>query len=138
MFNLDALRRQLIAHEDIRLKPYRDTRGKLTIGVGRNLDDMGLTQGEVMSMLDHDIARCINELNDHLPWWRNMTDARQRALLDMCFNLGITRLKTFKKALAAMQEEDYDKAALEMLDSKWARQVKGRAVTLASMMRAGK
>lgn len=138
MFNLDALRRQLIAHEDIRLKPYRDTEGKLSIGVGRNLDDMGLTQGEVMSMLDHDIARCINELNDHLPWWRNMTDARQRALLDMCFNLGITRLKTFKKALAAMQEEDYDKAALEMLDSKWARQVKGRAVTLASMMRAGK
>lgn len=136
--NLELMKAQLERHEDRRKKPYKCTSGKITIGVGRNLDDMGLTDGEIDMLLEHDIARCMSELDDNFPWWRSMSEARQRALLDMNFNLGIGRLKKFKKALAAMQVGDYHRAADEMKDSNWYNQVGQRAVTLCSMMRTGK
>jgi lysozyme len=136
--NLDLMKQQLERHEGRRNKPYQCTSGKITIGVGRNLDDIGLTEGEIDVLLEHDIARCMSELDTKVPWWRNMSDARQRALLDMCFNLGISRLLLFKKAIAAMQVGDYNRAADEMLDSTWAKQVGRRAVNLSSMMRSGK
>lgn len=134
----EALKRQLVAHEGLRLKPYLCTAGKRTIGIGRNLDDVGITEAEAMMLLDNDIDRCEAELDRALPWWRQMTEARQRVLLDMCFNLGIGRLLGFRNTLAAMEREDYHLAADGMLASKWASQVGRRAQTLASMMRSGK
>lgn len=136
--NMDALRRQLVLHEALKLKPYRCTAGKLTIGVGRNIEDIGITESEAMMMLDNDIKRCADELDLALPWWRQMTEARQRVMLDMCFNLGISRLLRFKNTIAAMQAGDYAGAATEMLDSAWAKQVGKRALTLSAMMRVGK
>ena len=135
--NLSAIKEQLVRHEGLRLKPYKDTVGKLTIGVGRNLDDVGISEQEAMILLDQDLIRVMVGLDRDCQWWRGMTEARQMALADMCFNLGITRLLGFKNTLAAMREGRWDDAAKEMLDSKWSQQVGRRAITLAEMMKNG-
>lgn len=127
----------LVTHEGLRLKPYRDPVGKLTIGVGRNLDDVGITEEEALYLLKNDINRVLGFLSTRYDWWSALTVNRKMALVDMCFNLGETRFRTFKRMIKALEQGDYEKAADEMLDSKWARQVKGRAQTLARMMREG-
>lgn len=136
--NLPALRTQLIKHEGLRLKPYRDTVGKLTIGVGRNLTDNGITAKEAMALLEDDIANAVADLRQHFAWFDSLDDVRQRVLADMCFNLGIWRLGAFARMLKAIQAGDYAVAAQEMLESRWAQQVGGRAHTLAAMMTTGR
>ena len=135
--NRDVLKKQLVDHEGLRLKPYKDTVGKLTIGVGRNLDDRGIAEAEAMYLLENDIDECVAHLDKALPWWGDLTPARQHVLLDMCFNLGIGRLLGFKNTLREVQEGNYDAAADNMLVSLWARQVGRRAQRLATMMREG-
>jgi lysozyme len=135
--NIEELRSQLIEYEGIRLKPYTCPAGKLTIGVGRNIQDLGISHSEAIYLLDNDIKRVISQLDAVLPWWRGMDEVRQRVLADMCFNMGITRLMSFKKTLAAMEAHDYRTAALEMEDSKWFTQVGRRGVALVAMMRTG-
>lgn len=132
-----ALKDQLIAHEGLRLKPYADTVGKTTIGVGRNLDDRGISMHEAMILLDNDIETVEDDLDQRMPWWRGLTEARQRVLADMCFNLGIARLEGFRNTLSAIKAGDYAAAAESMLASKWATQVGRRAHRLAKMMREG-
>ena len=127
----------LILHEGVRRKPYLDTVGELTIGVGRNLDSMGLSDDEIYYLLRNDIRRCEHELLKAFDWFEHLDSVRQDAMIDMCFNLGITRLRGFKKALAAMEDGDYEEAAIEFLDSKWADQVGQRALTLTKMIRTG-
>lgn len=134
---IDALKTQLIKHEGLRFKPYLDSVGVLTIGVGRNLHDKGISKAEALHLLDNDILGTLADLDAKLPWWRDMAEARQLVLADMAFNLGITRLLTFKNALAAMKAGDYPAAADGMLASLWAQQVGTRAHTLAKMMRDG-
>ncbi|MGH8899502.1 MAG: glycoside hydrolase family protein [Egibacteraceae bacterium] len=135
--NRARLRDQLVRHEGLRLKPYRDTVGKLTIGVGRNLDDVGLTEEEAYDLLSNDVDRTERSLRSAVPCFGSLDDARQRVLADMAFNLGVTGLLQFKKMLAAVEARDFDLAASEMLGSAWAGQVKGRAETLARMMKRG-
>ena len=127
----------LIKHEGLRLKPYRDTVGKLTIGIGRNLDDLGITEAEARYLLENDVLRVSLELVHHFPWYNGLNAARMIVMIDMVFNLGINRFKLFKKLIKAIEVQDWEQAAKEMLDSKWARQVKGRAAELAQMMRDG-
>ena len=133
----DSLKQQLIIDEDLKLKPYRDSVGKLTIGVGRNLDDVGLTREEALQLLDNDIQRAYSELTNALPWTQKLDDARQNVLLNMTFNLGIGRLLGFKKTLEFVRLGEFEEAAVEMLDSTWARQVGARATRLADVMRSG-
>ena len=133
-----AMTRQLRLHEGERLKPYRCTAGKLTIGVGRNLEDRGITAAESAMLLANDIAREETELVRALPWVAQLDEVRQRVLLDMSFNLGLAGLLGFKNTLAAIQAGDYQRGATMMLDSKWARQVGGRAERLSRMMATGK
>ena len=133
----EKLVKLLITHEGLRLKPYRDTVGKLTIGVGRNLDDVGITEEEALYLLKNDIRRTIKFLSAVLPFWDRLSETRKIVLIDMCFNLGAKKFMSFKKMRKALEEGNYETAADEMLDSKWARQVKGRAQTLARMMREG-
>lgn len=128
---------QLEADEGKSRKPYKCTAGKTTIGIGRNLDDRGLSDDEIAYLLNNDIKNCEHDLNRALPWWRDMDDARRNVLLNMCFNLGIGRLLGFKKTLALMQAKRYDAAATEMLNSTWADQVGMRAARLARVMRTG-
>lgn len=123
--------------EGLRLKPYRCTAGKLTIGVGRNLDDVGVTEAEAEMLLAGDVGKATADLDRALPWWRNLSDARQRALANMCFNLGLTRLMGFRGMLAALESGDFDGAAEAALDSAWARQVGERATRIAAMFREG-
>lgn len=136
--NLTQLQKQLVLHEGCRLKPYRCTGGKLTIGIGRNLDDAGISRDEAMLLLRNDMARAIGAVRTELPWVDKLDDVRQRVLVDMAFNLGIDGLLAFKNTLAAVASGDYDRAATEMLNSRWAGQVGERARRLARMMRTGK
>lgn len=131
---MNSLERQLAKHEGLRLKPYRCTAGKLTIGYGRNLEDNGITKAEALTMLRNDIANVKAEL-ERLGWWRRLDDTRQDVIANMAFNIGLTRLLTFKRMIAAIEDADYTKAADEMMDSKWAAQVGSRAVELARKMK---
>lgn len=132
-----AIADQLLVHEGLRLHPYTDTVGKLTIGVGRNLTDRGITREEAMAMLAGDIDRCVAELYNALPWFAALDDVRKRVLVDMDFNMGLTRLLEFRQTLAAVEAGDYALAAERMLESMWARQVGERAHRLARMMKTG-
>ncbi len=138
MIDRAAMVSQLRLHEGERLKPYRCTAGKLTIGVGRNLEDRGITREESAMLLANDIAAEERELLRALPWVAQLDEVRQRVLLDMSFNLGIVGLLGFKNTLATIRAGDYTKAAAMMLDSKWARQVGQRAERLSRMMATGK
>ena len=128
---------QLRKHEGVEHKPYTDTVGKLTIGVGRNLDDRGLSDHEIDFLLQNDIQLVEEELDQWWPHWRSLNQTRQLVVADMMFNMGRPRLSQFKMFLAALQAANYETASTEMLDSKWAGQVKGRATTLADMMSTG-
>lgn len=128
---------QIVLHEGKRNKPYRCTAGKLTIGVGRNLDDVGLSDDEIEYLLMNDLKRVQAELNKAIPWWEGLTPVRQKVLLDMGFNLGVPGLLGFKNTLALIKAGDYKQAAVNMLMSKWAKQVGTRAVRLAKMMETG-
>jgi lysozyme len=129
---------QLQVDEGVRLKPYRDSVGKLTIGVGRNLDDVGVSLEEATLMLEHDVRRTEVGLDANLPWWREMNDARQNVIMNMGFNLGIRKLLGFTNTLRAMEQGDWEAAATGMLASKWAGQVGERAVRLSKIMRTGR
>ncbi|RQQ19739.1 lysozyme [Burkholderia stagnalis] len=133
-------RQQLIAElsrdEGRRLKPYVDTVGKTTIGVGRNLSDVGISDAECDGMLSSDIDRTIAWLDRNLSWWRQLDAVRQRVVINMAFNMG-GGLLSFVNTLAAMRRGDYAAAADGMLASKWAGQVGARAQRLAAMMRTG-
>jgi lysozyme len=135
--NIEKLRKSLILHEGLELKPYKCTADALTIGVGRNLDSVGISSDEAMMLLDNDLDRCIDELGRRIPAWRLHDEVRQNVLIEMVFNLGITRFMTFRKMLEALKRYDYSAAANEMLDSRWANQVGQRSRTLAQMMRSG-
>ena len=120
-----------------RLKPYRDSVGKLTIGYGRNLDDRGITDAEALYLLRNDIVDVKHELDEHLPWWRQLDDVRQRVIADMCFNMGLAGLLTFHQTIAFVHAGQYPAASAGMLNSRWARQVGRRARRLAQMMETG-
>jgi lysozyme len=135
--NDQVLISELERDEGFRLSLYKDTVGKLTIGCGRNLDDVGISEAEARMLLANDIAKTKSDLDRRLPWWRALNEVRQRVLLNMCFNLGIGGLCKFEQTLALIKAGDYAGAADAMLKSKWATQVKGRATRLAAMMRTG-
>ncbi|KQM79404.1 lysozyme [Sphingomonas sp. Leaf22] len=154
---------ELTRDEGLRLKTYRCTAAKLTIGIGRNLDDVGITASEARlfgcetsaqalahvkrhgltmlqaeSLFANDIVGCERDLDRRLGWWRGLDDVRQRVLLNMCFNLGINRLLGFRNTLRMIEHREYEDAAAGMLQSLWARQVGARAQRLSAMMRTGR
>lgn len=132
--NYQRLKNQLIKHEGVRLKPYLCTAQKLTIGVGRNIEDKGITENEAMYLLENDINECIADCRKLFPGWEQLTENRKIALLDMRFNLGPTRFRGFRRMIAAIKDGDFKRATTEMEDSVWFRQVGNRAVTLRKMM----
>jgi len=136
---LERIKEQLLRHEGLRLKPYRCTAGKLTIGIGRNLDDCGITQTEAYVLLENDIQNCEKQLLDEIPEIYNALDeVRKSVLLNMCFNLGANGLLGFNNTLAFIAAGDWERAANGMLTSKWAKQVGRRAIELSELMRKGK
>jgi lysozyme len=132
----------LVRHEGLRLKPYKDTVGKLTIGVGRNLDDIGISKDEATTLLIHDIARVEQELNECLPWWTQLDPVRQAVLIDLGFNLGVKtgnppKLLTFKTTLGLIEQGDYAAAAARLKTTPWHTQVGNRAERLEQMLETG-
>lgn len=151
--NEQLLVAELRRDEGEELTAYMDTMGLWTVGVGHLIDPkrgadpapfgvdlrgggkITAAQSEMLLMLD--IKSKMAELDRRLPWWRGLSDARQRVLLNMAFNLGTDGLLGFKNTLAAVQSGRYQDAARGMLSSKWASQVHGRADRLAAMMVQG-
>lgn len=124
----------LIRDEGLRLKPYKDTVGKLTIGVGRNLDDVGISQDEAEHLLFNDIAKVEVEARKYA-WFPALSDTRKAVVLSMIFNMGSQGFAGFKNTIDDIAAGDYGSAASRMLQSKWATQVGNRAVRLARAMR---
>ena len=136
-YDMTALEDQLIDHEGLELKPYQCTADKLTIGVGRNIEDRGITEDEARYLLKNDIKIVEDELLEKKPVVAGLDAVRQRVLVDMGFNLGIPTLLKFQNMWAAIEEEDFERAAEEAMDSRWAKQVGRRAERLCQAMSTG-
>ena len=157
-YDKDLLMQKLVAHEGLRLQVYEDSLGIATIGIGRNLEDrgitpeelawmdipnmaivhtMGITEADAMYLAQNDVQIVEEELVRAHPCVDRLDSVRQLILIDMAFNMGVPRLCLFKKMWAAVECGDYPTAAKEMLDSRWAKQVKGRATKLANAMHNG-
>lgn len=135
--NAEIVKAALVKDEGLRLKVYQDSLGIPTIGVGRNLQDRGITKSEAMLMLDNDLAECVNDLTASFPWFAKLDEVRQHVVLNMRFNLGPSRFRGFRMMLAALERQDYAAAADSMKFSKWADQVPHRAARLELEMRTG-
>ncbi len=134
----DALKTDLKRDEGFVSHAYQDSEGYWTIGYGRMIDKRlggGITDAEAGILLKNDIVESKADLDRALPWWRALSEASRRGLVNMCFNLGLPRLLTFKRMLAALQAGDGDSAADEALHSKWAGQVGDRAKRIAALYR---
>ena len=116
----ELLRQDLIRDEGLRLTVYTCPAGYQTIGVGRNLEGRGITRSEAMVLLDNDINACLEDLAS-FGWWGALNPVRQRALLNMRFQLGSKGFRAFTQMLAALDRRDYTAAAAAARDSKWAR-----------------
>lgn len=131
------LREMLIRHEEYSKYPYPDTVGKITIGIGYNLTERGLPDRYINELFNDDVDFCYAKLSENFSWFESIEDSRKIVLLNMCYNLGWKRFLTFRRMLAALQICDYELAACEMIDSKWAKQVGQRAAELAKIMEEG-
>ena len=134
---METLEEQLIRHEGYRQFPYKCSADKWTVAIGRNLEDRGISEDEAKYLLHNDIVICKQELKLLFPIVKVLSPTRYNVLINMCFNIGIKRLSGFKKMWQALSVGDYNEASIQMLDSKWAKQVGVRADELASIMRKG-
>lgn len=132
----DILRQQLRIDEGVRRFPYTDTTGNLTVGIGRNLTDVGVRPDEMALMLDNDIKDAEFIARSLVPKFDDLTEVRKAVVCNMAFNMG-DRLVGFKNTLRAINEGRYEDASRGMLASLWARQVGSRAARLARQMREG-
>ena len=124
---LEIVAGDLLRDEGLKLKPYRCSQGALTIGIGRNLDAKGITRGEAERMLRNDIDEALEECQKNIAGWYDLARPAQRALINMCFQLGWPRLSGFKRMFAAISAGDWLNAAHEAMDSRWAEQTPVRA-----------
>lgn len=114
---------ELVADEGLELKVYRDSKGIETIGVGRNIRDKGLSSREAFDLLDHDVDDAVSDLAGSFPWFVTLDAVRQRAVVNLRFNLGPSRFRTFKQFITAMAQGDYASAEQELVNSRWYHQV---------------
>jgi len=135
---LKKIKDQLIFHEGLRLKPYHCSAGKLTIGIGRNLEDKGITEKEALMLLENDIQECIKDLKTIFTEFDMLPESVQSVLVDMRFNLGHKGFRKFKNMIKAVRQQDFNQAAAEMKDSRWYYQVGKRAERLTKMMEDSK
>lgn len=127
-------------HEGVRKHAYTCSAGFMTIGVGRNIDEvggLGLSDEEINFLLKNDIERCVVELTVAFDWFEGLNEVRKDAMINLVFNLGLSRLMKFEKALFAMSNQDWETASEEFLDSLWAEQVGARAKEVAEMIKTG-
>jgi lysozyme len=138
--NRSRLTAQLRYDEGVREYAYTDSEGYLTIGVGRLIDRTKggkLSEDEIDYLLDNDIDKVQNQAIRAFHWYNDLNDVRQECILNLCFNLGLEGFKKFKLAIKAFERHDFEDAARELLDSKWAGQVGNRAIRIAEAVRLG-
>jgi lysozyme len=128
---------QLIRDEGTRRFPYTDSVGKLTIGVGRNLTDVGLSDEEISFLLANDIKKVSRQLAAQFPWFPGLDYPRRSVIVNMAFNLGFFGFCNFHKMIACVQEGNWQGASDEMMDTLWARQIGDRAKRLAQQLVTG-
>lgn len=138
MSYLDIVSAQLRIDEDVRNRPYKDTTGHLTIGCGRNLDDVGVNDDEIALMLANDVEEADRTARKLVPNFDALSDIRKAVVVNMAFNMGYETLSGFVSTLAAINSGRWNDAASGMLASRWAKQVGIRAVRLARQMRSDK
>jgi lysozyme len=133
---IDMLKR----HEGVEHFAYECSQSKVTVGCGRNIDrdgGLGLSDDEIDYLLQNDIKRCREELNNEYTWFKRLDAVRQDAIIDLFFNLGATRFRQFKKAIGYLESDDYIMSAAEFLDSRWSQQVGYRAEEICEMIETG-
>jgi len=135
---MKELEKLLKQHEGYRTKPYKCSAGKISIGIGFNLDDVGLYPEEIDFILRNRIKRKTKLARAIFPWFNDLSKTRQVVILDMLYNIGPGSLLGFRKMITAIEEGDFARAADEMLKSKWSEQVGNRAKRLARFMRENK
>ena len=124
-------------HEGFRSKPYKCTAGKLTIGYGHNLDDVGITQAQAQMLLNDDVGNAAYFLEKNYSWFNALDTNRKAALIDMCFQLGKLGYSKFIRMNQWLYAKNYDDAAIAALQSKWAEQTPERAAEIAKIIRTG-
>ena len=130
------LKNLIVSHEGKENHPYTDTKGNVTIGIGYNLTARGLPDSWINEQFDQDVTYFHDQLLHDFDWYSGLDDARKMVLIDMCF-MGYKTFKEFERMLQALRYGDYEKAASEILKSKWAEQVGHRAEENADIMRKG-
>ena len=142
-FIMNKIQSLIAKHEGLRLKPYRDTVGKLSIGFGRNLDDNGISKHEAELMLVRDIESAYTDLFQ-FDWFANLDEVREAVIVSLVFNMGLPTFKEFENTIMFMEKGLYVAASEEMLKgsglggkSKWYHQVGNRAVELSEMLKTG-
>ena len=131
---------QLSIHEGVKKFAYKCPAGKITVGIGRNIDSdggLGLSDDEIIYLLRNDISRIDEELTNAFRFYKELDRVRKDAMINICFNLGLTRLRSFREALGRMEKKEYPEAAVEFLDSLWASQVGQRALDVTYMIQHG-
>lgn len=131
--NIEEFTKTVAKHEGLRLDMYQDTVGVPTIGYGHNLLEP-ISERAALIILEDDIIKTVNELNDRMPWWEDLPEKAQMVVASMVFNMGWPRFSRFKKMLGALEDRDFIRAATEMEDSLWFAQVKSRGVELKQLM----
>ncbi len=134
--NIDLIE-DLKKDEGLKLFPYRCTAGKLTIGIGRNLDDVGITEDEAIVLLVADIKKAEKGAERVIKNFYKLNEVRQNVIINMIFNLGLTRFSKFKNTIKAIESFDFEKASIEMKNSNWYIQVGSRAIRLCEEMKTG-
>lgn len=132
--DLDALGQDLAEDEGERLTMYRCSEGFLTVGIGHNLEARPISKRASRVIFEDDVQDVLKDLDRALPWWRSLSEGRQRALANLCFNMGISRLLGFKNMLAALHAGNYKLAAAEALNSKWAKQVQASRINRIELL----
>tara|TARA_R100000231_G_scaffold50965_4_gene43123 strand:+ start:3716 stop:4189 length:474 start_codon:yes stop_codon:yes gene_type:complete len=127
IFNLDLIKETIKKHEGLVLFAYECSEGKTSLGYGRNLDDTGITEEEANYLLDNDVDKVIDNLDEYWPVWRDMPVQAQAVCIDMTFQMGITGFMNFRRTRALMEMGDFVGASEECLRSKWAEQTPSRA-----------
>ena len=138
--NIQRLSDQLIIHEGLELFCYECSASKQTIGVGRNIDPnngLGITEDAARYLLKNDINRVESELQAAYGWFSELDDVRKEAVVNMVFNLGLTRFNQFKATIKHIENRDYELAGAEALNSRWAEQVGQRAIDVANQLASG-
>ena len=152
MMKLYDMEQRFIFHEGLRLQPYYCSRKKLTIGIGRCVETNpftpeelkvvgdwkhGITRGAAVYLLYNDIKRIYFDLKKKIDFFSSLDDERQYALIDMAFNIGVDGLLRFRRMLKYMKSQQFNQAADECLNSKYATQVGKRALRIAETIKTG-